>query len=59
MPYAVYILKCSDGSYYTGLTKDLDGRLHEHQTGVHADSYTLLRNGPSSTFHSDQDGINP
>ena len=33
MPYAVYILKCSDGSYYTGLTKDLDGRVREHETG--------------------------
>ena len=26
MPYAIYILKCSDGTYYTGLTKDLEGR---------------------------------
>ena len=43
MPYAVYILKCSDGSYYTGSTKDLDGRVREHQTGEHPDSYTYSR----------------
>ncbi|WP_250149199.1 GIY-YIG nuclease family protein [Flagellimonas sp. 389] len=29
----VYILECSDGSYYTGSTKDLDKRLVEHQEG--------------------------
>lgn len=27
MPYAVYILLCSDGTYYTGLTKGLGYRL--------------------------------
>ena len=43
MPYAIYILKCSDGSYYTGLTKDLDARVHEHQIGAHPESYTFTR----------------
>ena len=43
MPYAIYILKCSDGTYYTGLTKDLDGRVLEHQTGARPDSYTFGR----------------
>ena len=28
-----YILLCSDGSYYTGSTYDLDKRLAEHQAG--------------------------
>jgi len=28
-----YILECSDGSYYTGSTKDLERRLAEHQAG--------------------------
>ena len=35
MPYAIYILKCSDNTYYTGLTKNLEGRVQEHQTGAH------------------------
>ena len=43
MPYAIYILKCSDGTYYTGLTNDLDARVHEHQTGAHPESYTFGR----------------
>ncbi|MBQ4802365.1 GIY-YIG nuclease family protein [Aquimarina sp. MMG015] len=29
----MYILECSDGSYYTGSTKDLDRRLQQHQNG--------------------------
>ena len=30
----MYILRCSDGSYYTGSTRDLEGRLYEHQNGL-------------------------
>ena len=29
----MYILKCADGSYYTGSTKDLERRLEQHQNG--------------------------
>jgi putative endonuclease len=29
----MYILLCSDGSYYTGSTKDLTFRLAQHQNG--------------------------
>ena len=43
MSYAIYILKCSDGTYYTGLTKDLDGRVFEHQMGINPESYTYGR----------------
>ena len=28
-----YILECSDGSYYTGSTKDLEKRWQQHQNG--------------------------
>lgn len=31
----VYILKCSDGSYYTGVTNNLSRRVAEHQSGGH------------------------
>lgn len=30
----VYILECSDGSYYTGVTNDPERRLYEHQSGL-------------------------
>ena len=33
MPYYVYILRCSDGSYYTGYAKRLRHRLEEHKKG--------------------------
>ena len=35
MPF-MYILECSDGTYYTGSTKDLQKRLWEHRNGYGA-----------------------
>ncbi len=32
-PGYVYILKCSDGSYYTGSTTNLELRIQQHQAG--------------------------
>ena len=29
----VYILECQDGSFYTGVTNDLDSRMNAHATG--------------------------
>lgn len=43
MTYARYILICSDGTYYTGLTIDLEGRIHDHETGTRSESYTYSR----------------
>jgi putative endonuclease len=31
--YFVYILKCSDSSYYTGSTSDIEKRFNEHKMG--------------------------
>lgn len=31
--YFVYILECQDGSFYTGIAKDLEKRMQEHKTG--------------------------
>lgn len=41
--YYVYILRCADGTYYTGVTNNLDRRFAEHQSGLHKDSYTYSR----------------
>lgn len=41
-PFYLYMLRCSDGSLYTGHTDDLEGRLWEHRAGL-AHSYTRLR----------------
>ena len=33
MSFWVYVLRCSDGSYYTGHTDDLQVRIGKHQIG--------------------------
>ncbi len=38
----VYILRCADGSYYTGHTDNLEKRIGQHQTGE-GGSYTVTR----------------
>jgi len=39
----LYILRCADGSYYVGTTRDsLDKRFGEHQAGI-ANGYTAYR----------------
>jgi LAO/AO transport system kinase len=40
-PFVVYMLKCSDGSYYAGHTDDLDARMRSHQDGKQG--YTATR----------------
>jgi putative endonuclease len=41
-PWFLYVLECSDGSFYTGVTKDVRRRLDEHNAG-RASKYTRLR----------------
>lgn len=43
MPYFIYILKCSDGTLYTGSTNDLDKRILSHNTSKTAAKYTRSR----------------
>lgn len=42
MKYVVYIVKCSDGTLYTGITNHLERRLKEHNAGKGA-KYTRGR----------------
>lgn len=39
----VYILKCSDGTLYTGSTNDLKRRLHQHNYAKAGAHYTKIR----------------
>ena len=41
--WIMYIVKCSDDSLYTGITTDLDRRLHEHNNTKKAAKYTRGR----------------
>lgn len=47
----VYILRCGDGSLYTGITVDLNKRLAAHRSGKGA-KYTRGR-GPLELVHSE------
>src|SRR3990167_3285619 len=40
--FYVYILLCSDGSYYTGHTDNIETRIAEHRLGFY-DGYTAAR----------------
>ena len=42
MPYYIYIIRCSDGSLYTGWTDDIGKRIGAHNKGV-ASKYTRAR----------------
>lgn len=41
--YFVYILECSDGLYYTGVTNNISRRLWEHSEGDNPTSFTYKR----------------
>jgi predicted GIY-YIG superfamily endonuclease len=43
MTYFVYILRCADGTYYTGYTANLIRRYKQHQSGAIPRSYTKSR----------------
>jgi putative endonuclease len=47
----VYILECSDGTYYTGVTNNIERRLNEHQSGCIRDSYTYNRRPVKLVYH--------
>ena len=49
--YFVYILKCNDQSYYTGITSNLEKRIIEHQNGKHKDSFTYKRRPVELVFY--------
>ncbi|MEF2070650.1 GIY-YIG nuclease family protein [Consotaella aegiceratis] len=50
MEATVYILRCADGSYYTGLTKQpVEARVWEHNEGI-CDGYTKPRRPVTLVF---------
>jgi putative endonuclease len=50
MPFHVYILHCSDNSYYTGHTDNLEKRLVEHMSGAIPSCYTFKRHPLTLVF---------
>ncbi|MCB0461509.1 MAG: GIY-YIG nuclease family protein [Flavobacteriaceae bacterium] len=51
--YYVYILECSDNTYYTSITSNMEKRLIEHQLGKHIDSYTFKRRPINLKFYAE------
>lgn len=41
--YYLYILKCSDDTFYTGITTNILRRVEEHNTGKGGAKYTRVR----------------
>jgi len=41
--YFVYIVQCSDDTYYTGITTDVERRVQEHNSSDKGAKYTKLR----------------
>jgi len=53
----VYILECSDSTYYTGVTNNLERRLLEHSAGEDKNSYTYYRRPVKLKWYSED--MNP
>ncbi len=52
----VYILRCADGSYYIGLTEDLEGRENAHNNG-RGSTYTFLRRPVRLVYSESYDSL--
>lgn len=50
MPYSVYIVKCADGTYYTGIARDVEKRIDEHNTSPKGARYTRSRRPVTLVF---------
>jgi predicted GIY-YIG superfamily endonuclease len=53
MSWSVYIVKCADNSLYTGIAKDVDARVSQHNAGKGA-RYTRGR-GPVELMYLEDD----
>ena len=51
--YYVYIVECSDGTYYTGYTTDIDRRINEHNYSTRSAKYTRSRR-PVKLMYSEE-----
>ncbi len=47
----VYIVRCNDGTYYTGITNNIEKRIIQHNEGIKEDSYTFIRRPVELVFY--------
>ena len=50
---SLYILRCNDGTFYTGVSTDLSGRLLKHETGYYKTCYTYTRRPVLMEYHTE------
>ena len=53
--YSLYIVRCADGSLYTGIATDVERRLGEHRSGTRGAKY-LRGKGPLELVFSESMG---
>lgn len=56
MNCTLYIVKCSDGSYYTGVTNDLDKRLRQHNGEIVGGAVYTRNKRPVKLVHKEEYG---
>ena len=56
--YFVYILKCSDGLTYTGMTNNISRRFEEHQKGLNKTCFTYKRRPLELVFYQEFNDVN-
>ncbi len=49
--YYVYIVQCSDDTLYTGITRELDRRIEEHNSSPKGAKYTKARRPVKLVYH--------
>ncbi|PIR49617.1 hypothetical protein COU79_03860 [Candidatus Peregrinibacteria bacterium CG10_big_fil_rev_8_21_14_0_10_54_7] len=56
--YYVYLLRCGDGSYYTGVTSNLELRMWQHRSGAFPECYTRSRRPVELVYSAEFGDIN-
>ncbi|WP_299495952.1 GIY-YIG nuclease family protein [uncultured Shewanella sp.] len=52
----LYMVKCTNGHLYTGITTDIDRRFHEHQSGGKKAAKFLKGKGPLQLVYQEMVG---
>ncbi len=54
--YAVYLLRCSDGTFYTGITRDIERRLRQHNGVLRGGAAYTRSRRPVALVYSERCG---
>lgn len=55
--YYVYMLRCFDGTFYVGVTDDIERRFAEHCLGIDSNCYTFIRRPLKIAYAGEFDSI--